>query len=70
MTVRDPVVLTSTSSAGTIRCPMLVQCRANVIDGGPTLDQHRAKVLCRLRLFMMNTITVLYMTHMYVHVLH
>ena len=28
--------------------PMLIQCWASVVDGGPTLDQHRANVLCLL----------------------
>ena len=28
--------------------PMLSQCWASVVDGGPTLVQHRANVLCLL----------------------
>ena len=28
--------------------PMLIQCWANVVDGGSTLDQHRADILCRM----------------------
>ena len=28
--------------------PMLIQCWSTVYDAGPTLDQHRANVLCLL----------------------
>ena len=41
-------VITSSPKQTEYVGPMLIQCWASVVDGGPTLDQHRANELCRL----------------------